>query len=82
MAATVLFCGDLARDLEGTRTSLALQLPRPAQRRNLYTMPSRQPYRGLSRKLVLAFDVGTTYSGISYCILDPGEVPKVLGVSR
>ena len=45
-------------------------------------MPSSEPYRGLSRKLVLAFDVGTTYSGISYCILDPGEVPKILGVSR
>ncbi|KAG9312271.1 hypothetical protein JVU11DRAFT_7574 [Chiua virens] len=45
-------------------------------------MPSLQPYHGLSRKLVLAFDVGTTYSGVSYCILDPGEVPKILGVSR
>ncbi|KAG2153166.1 hypothetical protein DEU56DRAFT_868614 [Suillus clintonianus] len=42
----------------------------------------RQPYRGLSRKLVLAFDVGTTYSGISYCILDPGEVPKIEPVTR
>lgn len=45
-------------------------------------MSSRQPYRGLSRKLVIAFDVGTTYSGASYCILDPGEVPKILGVAR
>ncbi|KAH7929514.1 hypothetical protein BV22DRAFT_1080689 [Leucogyrophana mollusca] len=45
-------------------------------------MLSRQPYSGLSRKLVLAFDVGTTYSGISYCLLDPGEVPKVQGVAR
>ncbi|KAG5636036.1 hypothetical protein H0H81_009309 [Sphagnurus paluster] len=26
----------------------------------------RAPYDGISRKLVLAFDVGTTYSGISY----------------
>ncbi|KIJ08851.1 hypothetical protein PAXINDRAFT_88280 [Paxillus involutus ATCC 200175] len=42
----------------------------------------RKPYEGLSRKLVLAFDVGTTYSGVSYSILDPGEVPKILGVSR
>ncbi|KAF9234835.1 hypothetical protein BU15DRAFT_78668 [Melanogaster broomeanus] len=40
------------------------------------------PYQGLSRKLILAFDVGTTYSGVSYCILDPGETPKILGVSR
>ncbi|KAI6046251.1 hypothetical protein EDC04DRAFT_2887938 [Pisolithus marmoratus] len=45
-------------------------------------MSSRQPYQGLSRKLVVAFDVGTTYSGASYCILDPGEVPKILGVAR
>ncbi|KAG1737858.1 uncharacterized protein EDB91DRAFT_471992 [Suillus paluster] len=45
-------------------------------------MLPRQPYRGLSRKLVLAFDVGTTYSGISYCILDPGEVPKIEPVTR
>ncbi|KAI9573191.1 hypothetical protein HD554DRAFT_2059675 [Boletus coccyginus] len=45
-------------------------------------MSAREPYRGLSRKLVLAFDVGTTYSGVSYCILDHGEVPKIFGVSR
>ncbi|EIW80615.1 hypothetical protein CONPUDRAFT_125441 [Coniophora puteana RWD-64-598 SS2] len=45
-------------------------------------MLDRQPYKGLSRKLVLAFDVGTTFSGVSYCILDPGEVPKIQGVSR
>ncbi|KIJ08849.1 hypothetical protein PAXINDRAFT_88277 [Paxillus involutus ATCC 200175] len=44
-------------------------------------MISRQPYEGRSRKLVLAFDVGTTYSGVSYSILDPGEVPKILGVA-
>ncbi|KAF8840351.1 hypothetical protein BDN67DRAFT_903748 [Paxillus ammoniavirescens] len=41
----------------------------------------RQPYKGQHRNLVIAFDVGTTYSGISYCILNPGEVPKILGVS-
>jgi hypothetical protein len=40
-------------------------------------MLPRQPYRGPVRKLVLAFDVGTTYSAISYCILGPGEVPKI-----
>lgn len=42
----------------------------------------RQPYHGTHRKLVLAFDIGTTFSGISYSILDPGEVPKSLGVRR
>ncbi|KAG2015040.1 hypothetical protein CC2G_008346 [Coprinopsis cinerea AmutBmut pab1-1] len=43
---------------------------------------SRIAYGGFKRKLVLAFDVGTTYSGISYSILDPGEVPKIQGVTR
>ncbi|KAN0081578.1 hypothetical protein V8E55_009202 [Tylopilus felleus] len=42
-------------------------------------MPSSEPYHGSSQKLALAFDIGTTYSGILYCTLDPGEV---LGVSR
>lgn len=42
----------------------------------------RKPYHGLHRKLVLAFDVGTTYSGISYSILDPGYVPQIKGVNR
>ncbi|KAF8802608.1 hypothetical protein BYT27DRAFT_7196548 [Phlegmacium glaucopus] len=45
-------------------------------------MSARPPYRGPHRKLVLAFDVGTTFSGISYCILDPGEVPEIRGVTR
>ncbi|KAG1884075.1 hypothetical protein F4604DRAFT_1734752 [Suillus subluteus] len=41
-----------------------------------------QPYFGLHRKLVLAFDMGITHSSISYCILDPGEVPVIRSVSR
>ncbi|TFK63668.1 hypothetical protein BDN72DRAFT_803057 [Pluteus cervinus] len=45
-------------------------------------MHSRQPYSGRSRRLVLAFDVGTTFSGISYSILDPGHVPEIKGVTR
>ncbi|KAG2015103.1 hypothetical protein CC2G_008399 [Coprinopsis cinerea AmutBmut pab1-1] len=46
-------------------------------------MPSaRLPYSGTRRKLVLAFDVGTTYSGASYSILDPGVVPEIRGVTR
>ncbi|KAG9312597.1 hypothetical protein JVU11DRAFT_6994 [Chiua virens] len=45
-------------------------------------MFSREPYSGSSRKLVLAFDVGTTFSGVSYCILDPSEIPKIHGVSK
>ncbi|TFK20835.1 hypothetical protein FA15DRAFT_707737 [Coprinopsis marcescibilis] len=43
---------------------------------------SKKPYSGPSRKLVLAFDVGTTFSGVSYCVLDPGQVPDVRTVTR
>ncbi|KAL0573588.1 hypothetical protein V5O48_008365 [Marasmius crinis-equi] len=42
----------------------------------------RQPYSGQYRALVLAFDVGTTFSGISYSILDPGVVPEIQPVTR
>ncbi|KAG1746337.1 hypothetical protein EDB19DRAFT_1905800 [Suillus lakei] len=45
-------------------------------------MLAREPYKGSTRKLVLAFDVGTTFSGVSYCMLDPGEVPVIRGVAR
>lgn len=46
------------------------------------TSDTRKPYRGHHRALVLAFDVGTTFSGVSYAILEPGEVPKIHGVTR
>ncbi|KAI0704715.1 hypothetical protein C8Q76DRAFT_631269 [Earliella scabrosa] len=45
-------------------------------------MPSLQPYKGTVRKLVLGVDVGTTYSGVAYAILDPGELPKIHSVTR
>ncbi|KDQ52365.1 hypothetical protein JAAARDRAFT_198283 [Jaapia argillacea MUCL 33604] len=38
-------------------------------------------YDGPCRKLVLAFDVGTTFSGVSYSIMNPGTIPQVRGVS-
>ncbi|KAI9569174.1 hypothetical protein HD554DRAFT_2254112 [Boletus coccyginus] len=44
-------------------------------------MPNLKPYGGPT-KLVVAFDIGTTFSGISYCILEKGQVPEVLGVTR
>ncbi|KDR67667.1 hypothetical protein GALMADRAFT_257920 [Galerina marginata CBS 339.88] len=43
---------------------------------------TRSAYEGSYRKLVLAFDIGTTFSGISYSILDPGRVPKIQPVTR
>ncbi|KAI0783016.1 hypothetical protein C8Q75DRAFT_836734 [Abortiporus biennis] len=45
-------------------------------------MSLSKPFNGAFRKLVLAFDVGTTFSGIAYTILDPGEVPKIQAVTR
>jgi hypothetical protein len=43
---------------------------------------TRQPYTEDRRKLVLAFDIGTTYSGVSYALLDPGLVPEIKSVGR
>lgn len=40
------------------------------------------PYKGTARKVVLAIDIGTTFSGAAYCVLDPGEVPKVISITR
>ncbi|KZT69686.1 hypothetical protein DAEQUDRAFT_750753 [Daedalea quercina L-15889] len=45
-------------------------------------MPHGEPYHGTASSLVLAIDVGTTYSGVSYCVLEPGKVPEVLSVIR
>jgi len=44
---------------------------------------TRSPYTGSPRKrLVLAFDIGTTYSGVSYVLLDRGSVPEIASVGR
>ena len=43
---------------------------------------TRTPYTGTSRKLVLAFDIGTTFSGAAYVLLDPGYVPDIKPVMR
>ncbi|KAF8632440.1 hypothetical protein AX15_001882 [Amanita polypyramis BW_CC] len=45
-------------------------------------MASRQAFRGPKRKLLIAFDIGTTFSGVSYSILDPGIVPEINEVNR
>ncbi|KAF8333721.1 hypothetical protein F5887DRAFT_893234 [Amanita rubescens] len=46
------------------------------------SVPQRQPYKGLQKKLVIAFDVGTTFSGVSYAVLIPGEPPLIQGVTQ
>ena len=46
----------------------------------MYTARAR--YSGPSRKLVIALDIGTTFSGAAYALLDPGEVPRIQSVTR
>ena len=43
---------------------------------------ARPRYSGSSRKLVIALDIGTTFSGAAYALLDPGEVPQIQSVTR
>lgn len=42
----------------------------------------RPAYAGDKRAIILAFDIGTTFSGISYTLLDPGQVPQISSVTR
>lgn len=42
----------------------------------------QQPYNGATTKLCLAFDIGTSFSSISYCILHPDQVPVIRNVNR
>jgi len=44
--------------------------------------PPRAPYSGPSRKLIVALDIGTTFSGAAYALLDPGQVPETRSVTR
>ena len=43
---------------------------------------NRAPYSGQRETIAIAIDVGTTYSGATYAILRPGEIPLVQGVTR
>ena len=45
-------------------------------------VPLRAPYSGPSRKLIVALDIGTTFSGAAYALLDPGQVPEIRSVTR
>jgi hypothetical protein len=42
----------------------------------------RGPYAGNSPKLVLGVDVGTTFSGVSYILFEPGKAPEIRSVTR
>ena len=39
-------------------------------------------YAGRTRKLVVALDIGTTFSGAAYALLDPGEIPQIRSVTK
>jgi hypothetical protein len=41
---------------------------------------NRVPYSGETRKLVVAIDVGTTFTAASFCILEPGQEPQFVEV--
>ena len=42
----------------------------------------RARYTGPLRKLIVALDIGTTFSGAAYAFLDPGEIPRIQPVTR
>ena len=39
-------------------------------------------YSGRFRKLVVVLDIGTTFGGAAYALLDPGEVPQIKPVTK
>ncbi|KAJ7141731.1 hypothetical protein C8R43DRAFT_1071627 [Mycena crocata] len=45
-------------------------------------MLPRKAFTGPTRKLVLGMDLGTTYAGMSYSLLEPGKIPSILPVTR
>ncbi|KAM6493703.1 hypothetical protein JOM56_010064 [Amanita muscaria] len=46
------------------------------------TTHQRKPYSGTEKSLVIGIDVGTTLSGVSYAVLEPGKVPRINPVVR
>jgi hypothetical protein len=46
------------------------------------SLPQRKPYDGFQRKLIISFDIGTSFSGVSYVFLIPGETPVIHGVTQ
>ncbi|KAJ2916656.1 hypothetical protein MD484_g3731, partial [Candolleomyces efflorescens] len=45
------------------------------------TFTTLEKYEGQNRRLLLAFDIGAIFSGISYSVLEPGKVPVILPVT-
>ena len=43
---------------------------------------SKKKYDGKSTGFVIGIDVGTTFSGVSYAVLRPGEIAEVQTVTK
>ncbi|EEB98570.1 hypothetical protein MPER_01898, partial [Moniliophthora perniciosa FA553] len=48
----------------------------------MLAMSARKPYIGSATKLVVCFDIGTTWSGVSFSFLEPGLVPVTESVTK
>ena len=46
------------------------------------SVSQKKPYSEPQRKLIIAFDIGLTFSCASYAVLTPGEVPVIQGVTQ
>ncbi|KAG8955790.1 hypothetical protein FRC03_011053 [Tulasnella sp. 419] len=46
-----------------------------------YRKPERQPYRGTELTLAIAIDFGITFSGTSWALLEPEQIPNIIDVS-
>ena len=59
------------------------KLPETVTREHAQVMP-RADLKSHSNltKLVLSFDIGTTYSAVAYCIHKPGQDPEILWVKK
>lgn len=75
--------GAAATTSNGTKNSYAQYLvqpnglgAQPQQKQQRRAGKEWLPYSG-QRQLIIAIDLGTTYSGASYCILEPGKRPKI-----
>lgn len=71
-------------DMRRSVLYLSLSLPPPRTPLEMSTNDPvmRLAYSGEESRLVIAIDVGTTFSGASYTILQPNQVPKIYSVSR
>ena len=59
------------------------KLPETVTEERAHVMPSAdlKSHSNLT-KLVLAFDIGTTYSAVAYCIHKPDQDPEILWVKK